>query len=123
MKKIMWICNECDRSGTEEEFLRNLQRRCPECNSCEVQMIYVVNLPIYDMEIILDNNVFPCGGRLSSNLKFTDDPEDDDPEYCIAADTVENFILAMACEGIDVTDPRMINAITTIGDSIANEYL
>jgi len=83
----------------------------------------LINLPIYDIEIHLTSNSFPCSGTLSSNLHDGDSGMEDDSEYDIAADTVENFILAMACEGIDVSDPKMIVAITTIGDRIANEYL
>lgn len=60
------------------------------------------------------------GGHIKSSLieQFRDPEDPDDPRPKAAADAVESFILALACEGVDVTSPRFGRALHTAVESI-----
>lgn len=42
--------------------------------------------------------------------------------YVAAANTIESFVLACACEGIAVAAPEFQRALETVCDAVGNEY-
>ncbi len=48
--------------------------------------------------------------------------DDCEPPYKAAVDTLESLILALACQGVDVTTDAFKEAIDTTIDAIANNY-
>jgi hypothetical protein len=66
------------------------------------------------------------GGAIVSNLLDQFVLEDDDEETKekaeTASDALESFLLAMACEGVDLTSPRIKAALKNAVESIANNF-
>jgi hypothetical protein len=56
-------------------------------------------------------------GNVTSSLHTS---EEDDEEFNAAMDAVESMVLAHACAGIDVTDPRYVEGVRTCIDACAN---
>lgn len=56
-------------------------------------------------------------GNVTSSLHTS---EDEDEEFNAAMDAVESMVLAHACAGIDVTDPRYVEGVRTCIDACAN---
>lgn len=56
-------------------------------------------------------------GTVTSSLHTS---EEDDEEFNAAMDAVESMVLAHACAGIDVTDPRYVEGFRTCIDACAN---
>ena len=74
------------------------------------------NLPSYGLEIEVTNNgggVLVKGFDIPCIRKFSND-------YRIAFDALESIILAHACAGIDIADPRYLEGIETSVDAILN---
>lgn len=82
--------------------------------------------------------VYGSPGELTGDMVFDADPENDvnDPEiidaeidddllsrieYNAGKQAIGSLLLALACEGFDLKDERMQNAIYTACDSLANE--
>lgn len=60
-------------------------------------------------------------GRRSGNVTSSlHESEADDEEFNAAMDAVESMVLAHACAGIDVTDPRYVEGLRTCIDACAN---
>jgi hypothetical protein len=97
--------------------------------------VTVVNLPIAKIQVRLH----PAGdgkvlGTITSSLKTSESvpPEHSRPDTGIesvedqitnaaletAADTIESFVLACACAGIDIENPRFLKALQTTIDAV-----
>ncbi len=63
----------------------------------------------------------PYQGTIQSDLK-DGDGDDPNPEYDAAVDGFEAFLLALACEGVDVTTPEFQRAIDTVVDGIVTNH-
>lgn len=57
--------------------------------------------------------------RIESDLKAADGSNQD---FDNAIDGLESLILAHACTGVDITDPKYVEGIETALEAIANEY-
>ena len=79
----------------------------------------VIELPIYGIVVKLPNS---GGGSIESDLHRDDDAFSarDERRYNSAIDGLEALILAHACAGIDIEDPKYIKGIETALDAIAN---
>ena len=72
----------------------------------------------------VDVDVDVKNGQVSSILH--EDPADcvdvdcDPSEYNAAIDGIESFILALACEGVDLSKPEFSRALETAVESCAN---
>ena len=94
------------------------------------ESVTVINLPIANIQVRLH----PAGngkvlGIITSSLKTSDFGPPDDPRWNTgiesvedqlphaaletAADTIESFVLACACSGIDIENPRFLEALQT----------
>ena len=51
------------------------------------------------------------GGSIKTNLRLTDPIDEDEDRFNGAIDGIEFLLLAMACEGIDVTQPKLVKAV------------
>ena len=60
------------------------------------------------------------GRRSGSVTSSLHSPEADDDSFNAAMDAVESMVLAHACAGIDVTDPRYVEGVRTCVESCAN---
>jgi hypothetical protein len=80
----------------------------------------VLNLPIHGIVVTLDG---VGGGSIVSNLKDGDPLDYGEDEYMGSVDAIEGLILAHACAGIDVTDPKYVGGVQTALDKIAMNYL
>lgn len=81
----------------------------------------LIQLPCYQIEVELS----PDGksGKISSVLKDEDAQEQGDTyDYNVAIDTLESFVLACACAGIDITTPAFLEAIETTAQTAANQH-
>jgi len=72
----------------------------------------VYNLPIDGISV----TTYDFSGEVSGDIRS--DLQDEDPEIQVALDTVESFILAAACAGIDVSSNEFCEAIETTLDAI-----
>lgn len=72
---------------------------------------FTLNLQIIDGKV--DN------ASVTSNEKIIGDKQIDS-EYNGAIDGLESFILALACEGVDMEDVKISNALVTALDAIGN---
>lgn len=74
----------------------------------------------YSVEIKLDPH---GGGTIKTNLKdeeAANDGDDDAIEYNRAIDGLESLVLAHACAGVAVTDPKYVEGIAVAVDAIFN---
>jgi len=60
------------------------------------------------------------GGTITSTLKTPPSMEEEDVAFKAAVDTVESFILSLAIEGYDLTDPRFVKALEEVLTKIDN---
>lgn len=83
----------------------------------------IIDTKCHGIVVTLDFNE---GGTISSNLhamfKDPDLPENDSFHEVsnAAADALESFILALACEGVDIESPSFLCALETSVQNIAN---
>jgi len=100
----------------------------------------------YEVELVefgrnsQDSTILYCGGKITSNLLnvlvpsnslFKDSSEMTEPDMAKDSDTynkalicvavLEKFILAQACESIDVSTPQYIQSIENVLDSIVED--
>lgn len=68
-----------------------------------------IHLPCYQMTVTLTGDGHT--GTVSSELHDGTDP---------ACNAIESFVLAMACAGIDIATPAMLEAIETVVDAVGN---
>jgi hypothetical protein len=71
-------------------------------------------IPEYGIAVTIKDGA----GVISSNLK----EHDNDPciEYNAAMTGIESLLLALACEGVDITDPRFKRALQTTLEACAD---
>ena len=91
----------------------------------KIKAFKVINLPVGDIKVSLYAGEDPDStftGTISSSLKNElVDPEDEDTaEIAAAVDTLESFVLACACEGIDIESKPFVNAIEGTLEAISN---
>lgn len=73
----------------------------------------IIELPIYDIRVRLSDHQEKGQkptGTITSNIRG----KGDSPKYHDTIEGIESLILAMACEGIDITTPAMIDAIEAV---------
>lgn len=58
----------------------------------------------------------------TDSFKETDSEDANVELYNAACDGVESLVLALAAEGIDVSDPKFVNAIATAASAIAENF-
>ena len=99
-----------------------------------------INLPVYGIVIevnleggsIVSTLKEPCTHCGESNCNYDCDGSkgaDEEHErdemralYNAAIDGLESFILSLACVGIDINEPKFLEAIETTVTAIANNY-
>lgn len=60
-------------------------------------------------------------GRIESHgIKIEYPTDEDSIVYNAAWDGIESFLLALACEGVDLLDSKIKNALQTVLDVISN---
>ena len=82
-------------------------------------MNQTIRLPVYDMVITRHGE----GGTITSNLHDKGEPGDYDDnidKVNAVIDGVEALVLAHACAGIDVTDPKYVQGIVVAVDGAMN---
>ena len=87
-------------------------------------MNQAIEMPCFRMVINLVGNGEDIWGDITSDLKNHDAPEGGDEwlneqEYNFAIDGLEALVLAHACAGVDVLNPRYIEGIETAAYAIA----
>ena len=77
-------------------------------------------IPHFDISVVVNED---GSGKITSNLKKMVCEASCPSEGDLAAvDAIEAFILALACEGYDVSEQRFAAALRTSLDAIANNY-
>lgn len=76
-----------------------------------------IELPSYGIRVTLrTSDDGAVEGEIESDLW---DPADSE-NHCIAAATLESFILSCACAGVDIEAPAFLTAIDTTVDALVN---
>ena len=73
----------------------------------------LIQLGVYNIEIRLNGT----GGSIVSSLGGGANHQ-----YSAAINGMESLLLALACSGVDVTTPKVKEAIETTVDAISNQY-
>lgn len=106
--------------------------RCPSCNK-EIEPYeskikpHVIEIPCHGIRIELDEVDPDDGDKFIGGIIYSEFDEKRDKTlnadpFSVAYDTMDAFILACACAGIDVKSPAFVEAIKTVADKISNEY-
>lgn len=84
-------------------------------------MTKVIELPCYNIRVFLNTKDGNTQGTIESELHMSETREDIGiMEYEASVNTLESFILAQACAGIDITTPAYIKSIETVVDAWVN---
>jgi aminoglycoside phosphotransferase len=97
-----------------------------------INIMKTYSIPQYGITVTVEDN---RAGEITSELKKQLIDHEDDfstyitkngisaPQEAVAeaqADALEAFILALACEGYDISEPRFVKALQTSLEAIAN---
>ena len=72
----------------------------------------------FEVQLEVADNGDILWGQVISDLN--DGDHDDDIVVTTAFDTIESFVLAAACAGIDITEPPFTEALETTIDNVVN---
>ena len=82
-----------------------------------------IKLPCYNTTVKVWNEGHGTYGTIKSDLTDGEGTDSNAPDpHEVALETVERFILASACAGIDVTTPAFLESIETVVDAVGNRY-
>jgi hypothetical protein len=134
---FLFLCREADDEIDAHEYLRRLDRAIhdiqsirdalressppPSPGSRTAKQDVTIRLSLDADWIELSLTYADASGRRSGNVASTlHASEGDAEEFNAAIDAVESMVLAHACAGIDVTDPRYVEGLRTCIDACAN---
>ncbi|MFA5311736.1 MAG: hypothetical protein WC375_00290 [Methanomassiliicoccales archaeon] len=73
---------------------------------------------IPEFDIVVDVDEVGKSGKISSGLHDID--AELNPERDASIDGIESFLLAMACEGIDISSVQIVNCVRTAVEACEN---
>lgn len=59
-------------------------------------------------------------GSISTSFKVSAEKDESDGAFNAGIDGLESLLLAMACQGVDITDDKIVNAVYDAVEGIAN---
>ena len=80
-------------------------------------------IPQYGITVRVEDKIGGKVGEIESRLKeqlIDPDPDQSNDSANAQADAIESFILALACEGYDVSEPRFVYALQSSLEAITN---
>lgn len=134
---FLFLCREADDEIDAREYLARLDRAIGDIQSVRDAFRESPDPCLADpgtdkrdvtIRLSLDANWIELSltyadarGRRSGNVTSSlHTSEKHDEEFNAAVDAVESMVLAHACAGIDVTDPRYVEGVRTCIDACAN---
>ena len=134
---FLFLCREADDEIDAHEYVARLNRavgdiqgvrdafrESPDPGSCDSQADkrdVTIRLRLDEDWIELSLTYADARRRRSGSVTSSlHTSEEDDDQFNAAMDAVESMILAHACAGIDVTDPRYVEGVRTCIEACGN---